>query len=114
MRGDWQTALDEAADDPSPQARMFKGYLLARAGRRDEALAIRGELMNRLSRTHRGAGAIAVIDAGLGDLDSAFTWLDRAIDDHSLNFYMMMPMFAQLHADPRFALFKQRLSAQKR
>jgi TolB-like protein/DNA-binding SARP family transcriptional activator/tetratricopeptide (TPR) repeat protein len=114
MRGDWQAALDEAGDDPSPQSRMFKGYLLARAGKRDEALAIRAELMNRLSRTHRGAGSIAVIDAGLGNLDSAFMWLDRAIDDNSLSFYIMMPMFARLHADPRFALFRRRLSNQNR
>jgi hypothetical protein len=48
---------------------------------------------------------IAVGYLGLGDRDAAFTWLERAHDEHSqvLTFLKMDPMFDPLRSDPRYA-----------
>ena len=93
---------------------MLRGYIAARSGNRREAEQIRASFLDQWTRTKRGAQAIAVVDAGLGDIDSAFVWLNRAIDDQTVTFYIMMPLFKELHADPRFEEFNKRLRAQKR
>ena len=43
------------------------GHMLARAGRREEALAIRGELEDRAAREYIGPVAMLIVDLGLGD-----------------------------------------------
>jgi len=68
----------------------------------DEASAILSDLLARRTES-RGAFGIATVYAGLRDYDQAFAWLDRAADDESINQYIMHPMFADLHRDPRFA-----------
>ncbi len=48
------------------------------AGRRDEALAILGELVETAKTQHVPAGEIARIHIALGDKEQAFAWLGRA------------------------------------
>jgi hypothetical protein len=43
------------------------------------------------------------------EYDQAFAWLERAIDDDSVNPYIMHPIFADLHRDPRFARLRERM-----
>ena len=88
-------------------AASLLGFALARAGRRDEAMSILADLLSGRTNSH-GAIGIAIVYAGLGDHDQAFAWLDRAVDQ-TLSVYIMGPMFADLHRDPRFAHFKARL-----
>lgn len=47
---------------------------------------------------------VALIYLGLGEIDAAFTWLDRAVEERdpivaAINTY---PMMARLRAHPRF------------
>ena len=88
-------------------AESLLGFALARAGRRDEAMSILADLLSGRTNSH-GAIGIAIVYAGLGDHDQAFEWLDKAVDQ-TLSVYIMGPMFADLHRDSRFALFKTRL-----
>lgn len=91
------------------------GHLLARAGRREEALRIREILLDEVQTGRRGAFDMVVIEAGLGNFDQAFAWLDRSIEDRSIeDANMMEPIFNELRRDPRFERIRPRLGIQNR
>jgi TolB-like protein/tetratricopeptide (TPR) repeat protein len=109
--GRWPEAIAEfrwAEEHSAPAAPAFLAYALARAGRRDEAEAILSDLLSGRRASH-GAFGIAVVYAGLGDYDQAFAWLDRALDEKSITRDLMLPVFDDLHRDPRFERVKTRL-----
>jgi tetratricopeptide (TPR) repeat protein len=100
-----QWALDES---DAAFALAFLGHALARGGRRDEASRILSDLLAGLQDSH-GAFGIATIYAGLREYDQAFAWLDQAIDEESVNPYIMHPVFGDLHRDSRFDHVLERL-----
>lgn len=67
------------------------------------------EQLETTRSTGQDAFWVAMVYAGLGQLDEAFVWLDRAVDDHSLTYEVREPRFADLHADPRFPALLERL-----
>jgi adenylate cyclase len=115
-RGEWADAI--AVLEP-PRKRdatslALSGYMLGRAGRRDEAMEVLDTLIDRWQRRHQGADRVAMVYAGLGDRDAAFSWLDRGFDDGSLVLNpwfgeIMEPIFAELRRDPRFQRVRRRL-----
>ena len=119
MRGAWEdvvASLDPTpAEIPSPfGANALYGYALARAGRGDEARQSLPELVEGWRLGRKTAFRIALIHAGFGDYDQAVLWLDRSIDDFSLQGLVMFPMFAELHAHPGFERIRRRLGIQNR
>ena len=90
------------------------GYVLARANQPDEARRIDATLRDRWRRGAGGATAISLVEAGLGNRDSAFAWLDRAIADRAVNLDVALPLFAELRSDPRFEQARARVASQKR
>lgn len=57
---------------------------------------------------------MAFVDAGLGDLDDAFVWLDRAVEDRSLTgwpIHLTITDFLRepLGDDPRFEGLRERI-----
>ncbi|MDX1646504.1 MAG: BTAD domain-containing putative transcriptional regulator [Longimicrobiales bacterium] len=84
---------DEAIEVLRPQAdpardlysTAFLGHVLARAGRREEALGIRTDLLDRAAREGTGALPLAIVDLGLGRMDDAVVGLHRAVEDGSLS-----------------------------
>lgn len=77
------------------------GNFFARAGRRDEAQAILAELQSRMADTYVPPHAFTFIYAGLGDLDRAFEWQDRANDDGASPFNYFSPVIQELQQHPR-------------
>jgi serine/threonine protein kinase/tetratricopeptide (TPR) repeat protein len=77
------------------------GFVLARAGRRDEALATAHALE---TRPYVPAEGVAAIYAALGDREAAFTWLDRAMETRGVGliFLTVEPLYESLRGDPRF------------
>jgi len=57
---------------------------------------------------------VAVIQAGLHELDRAFDRLDKSIDDRSLRCNIMEPASDELRRDPRFDRVRDRLGIQTR
>jgi len=57
---------------------------------------------------------LAKVNAGIGDVDQAFYWLDKAIDERSSGIpgLKVDPVYDSLHSDPRFAKLLQRLNLQ--
>jgi tetratricopeptide (TPR) repeat protein len=107
-------ALRPQAEAGDPLFRGLLGYMLARAGQRDEANQLLGELIERTKSTGTGAFQVAMVHTGLGDLDQAFAWLDKSIDDRSISSMVMGPVFEVLHGDPRFQKLRVRLGLPKR
>jgi len=103
MKQDWPAAIAAMRRSGENRGRGFLGYAIARSGQRQEALGILAELENHVARTNQGAFEVALLHAGLGDRDRAFEWLDRSKEDLSLSENIMLPVFDDLHADPRFA-----------
>src|SRR5687768_6682168 len=111
-----QQRVPEAIAILRPQAeagdRQFQGLLgsmLARAGQRDEANRLLADLRARSERTGVGAFQVAMVHAGLGDLDQTFAWLDKSVDDGSISNIIMGPTFIELRRDPRFQKLIERL-----
>ncbi len=121
MKGMWPEAIaalrPQVEESGHSTTLGLYGYLLARAGRREEAQRVHATLLDRWRRGERAAVEVAIVYAGLGDLDRAFEWLDKSIEERSLiraNFHIMEPIYAELHSDPRFERIRERLGIQKR
>ena len=83
----------------------MQGHLLAREGRREEALAIFGRLEAAAGERYVPPYAFALVHAGLGDADAAFRELERGLQagDVHLAFVPVDPKWDHLRDDPRFA-----------
>ncbi|HWP44442.1 MAG TPA: protein kinase, partial [Blastocatellia bacterium] len=57
------------------------GHAYAISGRRDEALAIVDQLSEQSKHRYVSPYRVAVIYAGLGQIEQAFAWLDRAVEE---------------------------------
>jgi hypothetical protein len=81
------------------------GYLYAKTGRANDAKAVLAEF-DALQRVGRYASgyAIAVIYAGLGDRERAFSSLEAAYGErsHWLVWLKRDPRWSEIRADPRF------------
>jgi RNA polymerase sigma factor (TIGR02999 family) len=112
----WQKAVDVLRPMAAANARAnaWLGFMLARAGRTEEAQRIRDQLVEAALHRNDDAFPVAVIYAGLREFDKAFEWLDRSIADRSMEFEIMEPAFQELHRDPRFDRVRQQLGIQRR
>ena len=112
-RGDYPRAIAElsrnaGAQGRPPRTQSLLGLVLARSGDRTRAVQILDDLKARVRVGGTGAFDVATIYIGLGDLDEAFVWLERAYDDRSLRPFIMDPTFEEARKDPRMtALFKR-------
>jgi len=114
-RGEWEEAIrsHEVASMSAPHAVGALGYVLARAGRRDDAQAKLDELRARAQTGYVAPVAFVLVQAGLDRVDDAFAWLGRACEarDTMLPFALgpwPVPR-ADLEADPRFAELRHRI-----
>ncbi|MEO8575916.1 MAG: protein kinase [Gemmatimonadales bacterium] len=105
--------LRPQADAGDPMFRGLLGYMLGRSGQRDEANKLLADLRARFDRTGVGAFQVAMVQAGLGDMDETFVWLNKSIDDRSISTMIMGPTFKDLRSDPRFEKLKERLGLRK-
>lgn len=116
QKGSWQEAIDGlrsvAARNPG-QPEAWLAFMLAKAGQTAEAHEVRDRILARQAGPS-GAYELVTVYAGLREHDKAFEWLDRAIDDRSLQYSIMEPAFAELRQDPRFDRVRQRLGIRKR
>jgi len=107
-------ALQQILVNGGPRAQAMLGYMLGRGGRTDEARRLLAALLERSRRVHGGAFYVAIVYAGLGETDQAFTWLDKSVDDRSLAFEWLHTVVKGLRPDPRFDRLRQRLALRNR
>jgi tetratricopeptide (TPR) repeat protein len=114
-------AVRPQAMQDGPSALAHLGYALARSGQREEAIRVRTSLLERFPGGEGAALHLAVVSAGLGDLDEAFSWLERAPADRSLvgapgdpgTLIIMSPLMVDLRRDPRFERIRELLGLRR-
>jgi adenylate cyclase len=123
-KGRWAAAIHELRSVPAARQAQagLLGYVLARAGERAEAERILAELLAQWQAGGGDASFVASVYAGLGNLDEAFAWLERAVDEgsfltvpgHANHLFVSGPLFEELRSDPRFPPLLARLGFQNR
>ncbi|MCO6510675.1 MAG: protein kinase [Aridibacter famidurans] len=115
-REDFRSAVETATTcnklaPASVNALSIYGYVLARAGKRDEARKILDSLIERYRSSSSQGRNIARIYSGLEENDKAFEWLERDLDARSafLPYIRWSPPFEQLRTDPRFERLLERM-----
>lgn len=86
------------------KALSLRGYILARTGRRVEALDVLG-VLEQLSRTrYVPPYARALVYAGLDERDATFEWLENALVERDVHliFLPVDPKWKRFRDDPRF------------
>ncbi len=98
------------AEDPVKSAPGGSVYLTilgnayAMSGKKDEAEKVLAQLKELSSRHYVQPSYVAMLNAGLGERDQAFEWLEKAFSgrDDRLVFVMTDPLMDDLYADRRF------------
>jgi serine/threonine-protein kinase len=80
------------------------GWIYAAAGRKDKAREILAELLERSKKGYVSSFWISILCISLGEIDEAFTWLDRAYEerDGSLIYATVPPLFDPIRSDTRY------------
>jgi serine/threonine protein kinase/Tfp pilus assembly protein PilF len=80
------------------------GWIYGRTGRTGDALRLLAELRERAQRLYTPSWSFAAIYVGLGELDKAFDWLEKAVDEREplMLHSGVHPNYDQLRSDPRF------------
>lgn len=86
-------------------------YAYAMTGRRREAKGIVETLIQSSSERYLPPFGIAVAYAGLGDVDAAFRWLEKAFAERAaaMDIIAITTAFDPLHRDPRWADLMRRM-----
>jgi TolB-like protein/tetratricopeptide (TPR) repeat protein len=92
-------------------AKAWLGHALAVSGNKAAAEAIACELLSAQERRFVPAFHLALLYAGIGNVDAAFAQLERACDarDPSLDTLAVEPRFHVLHQDRRYQNLVERL-----
>jgi TolB-like protein/DNA-binding winged helix-turn-helix (wHTH) protein len=87
----------------------YLGHAYALSGRKADALKIAKELEMRPDLKSSADASIALIYVGLGDMDQAMSWLDRAYDARFNPSILIRPAFDPLRSDARFQELRARM-----
>jgi serine/threonine-protein kinase len=100
--------------DPYVLAVITNAY--AWCNRRKDAHDALDELEKRSQRSYVPAVSMAYAFTGLGERDSAFAWMERAVNDRSAHvvYLKIHPLWDPLRPDPRFATLLRRTGLQIR
>jgi tetratricopeptide (TPR) repeat protein len=101
-----------ALPDAGTYTRASLGYALARAGHREEARAIYDDLAAAVAAGgYVSPVAFATILIGLGDIEGALDWAERALEDRRgwLLYLRVNPLLEPLHEHPRLQAIIQRV-----
>jgi serine/threonine-protein kinase len=113
-QGRYDQALTQLQQAPPgfPLVLGLRGAVLARLGRRQEAIDVLGELAGIAAERYVGAVPFALVHQGLGDLDAALEWYARAFEAHEgiVPILIADPALDALRFDARFAALVGRMS----
>jgi TolB-like protein/DNA-binding winged helix-turn-helix (wHTH) protein/Flp pilus assembly protein TadD len=86
------------------KAMSLRGHLLAKVGRTDEARDVLRSLVAAQQTKYVPPYAMALVNAGLGDWNAAFEWLERAVDAHDVHvmYLTVDPKWEPIRSDRRF------------
>jgi serine/threonine-protein kinase len=88
------------------------GYVLARAGQREESLAHLRDLEQRAASGYVSPVAFATLYIGLGDVERALEWTERAREERRgwVAYLRVNPIFDPLRDSPRFEALVEKMA----
>ena len=94
----------EEAEKSLGHSSYGKGLMLARMGRKEEALDVARELEAIFGETYLVPEIIAAVYAAAGDKERAYTWLERGLEERSagVTWLQLFPGLRTLHGEQRF------------
>jgi TolB-like protein/Tfp pilus assembly protein PilF len=107
--GELETAV--ATSRGNSRFEAYLGYAYAAAGRRADALKILNAHESRARQQYVSSFGIALIHDALGQKEPALTALERAYEDHAVEFAQMTqyPPFKTIASEPRYKALMQRI-----
>ncbi len=106
-----EKALKLSPDDTWPKARLAYAYMAA--DRKTDAEKILRELKEISSHRYLPGTVIASVYAVLGEKDSAFEWLNRAVQEGTSDIcFLSESLYDGLRTDPRFRKLLERIGLQ--
>ncbi|MGH9948239.1 MAG: tetratricopeptide repeat protein, partial [Pyrinomonadaceae bacterium] len=110
---EYRKAIELNPDDP-----VNKSYLavsLSKSGNRQEVLKILDELKTQSARQFVPPMAFVNLYIALGEKDEAFAWMEKDFENRSYIslYYTVLPIFNDLHNDPRFTDLVRRVELAK-
>ena len=99
------------ATDGAPFFVAALGHGYALAGKKDDAEQVLKTLSEKSKKVYVSPFDVALIYTALGDKDTAFHWLDKAVDERStfLVYIKWEPRLDPLRSDPRFTTLLARV-----
>ncbi|HWE51020.1 MAG TPA: protein kinase [Bryobacteraceae bacterium] len=107
--GHLEAVRDVSGDNPLILGMLGHGYGVA--GARDRAQEVLARLNALSANQYVAPISLALVYTGLGDLEAAFAWLDKAAAAHDalLCYLDVMPCYDLLRHDPRFQVLRKRI-----
>ena len=95
-----------------PQMLSWLGLTLARAGATDEARSLLQRIQAAAAQTYVSATSFVWVSLGLGAVDEAFVWMERAIDERDSMIIPIKtyPVLDPLRGDPRFRALLRKMN----
>jgi serine/threonine-protein kinase len=108
------TELDSVRTSFGGLTEAVRGYIHARAGRREDAQQVLAVLVRRSRAEYVPPLYLAILHGALGDPDAAFASLERAVRerDGMLRFAKVEPMLDPVRGDARFGALVRRIGLQ--
>lgn len=103
-------SMAEKLDPTNPWATWMGGVIAAQTGDRDTALLAIRKIEESGTGT-LGLNYIGYVYHALGDLDSYFDYMNRALDLHGLAYFYVMysPLLRKARADPRYQAMLEKM-----
>ena len=104
-------ALRKAKETGVPWAPGWLGFCYAVSGDRQKGESVLQEIQELSTKRYVPPTSSATVYFGLGQLDKAFAWTERAFEEHDsqLIFFNVAPEFEELRSDQRFKTFLKKL-----
>ena len=98
-----------------PETNFALGLAYGLAGRKAEARKVLESLLEKRKSQFVPPTCIAIVYAGLGEMDAAFEWLDRAYEERAflVDSAKTDPLFDVFRSDPRFEAFLRKMNYPK-
>jgi TolB-like protein/class 3 adenylate cyclase/Tfp pilus assembly protein PilF len=95
-----------------PIFKTLLGYTYGKAGTKKEAQEILDNFLERSEKGHFSPYSIAVVYAGLGEKVNAFEWLEKSVEEHNVNNWVLKvsPIFDDLRSDSRWTKLMEKMN----
>jgi serine/threonine-protein kinase len=103
--------FDKSLAEGSADVKGYLGLTVALSGDRRKAESILAELITESAKYYVSSYHLGTISLALGDVNGAFRWLNKAIDEHGRHIAALRldPVLQPIRYDPRFQLLLRRI-----